>query len=246
VNYGDILGNLKAVVLRGDITTDLGSLNDSLGVRGTVARAWNGSGQIVGSSRIDRFGYHADWVDVFHAFLWDNGVMRDLGVLRPNPCQNIPGHTDCSWAEATGISADGVVVGTSGADSLYRAFIWENGEMRDLGVFPGHYTQALTINDRGQVLGIVGHTYGRDTTFFWDDGHVQIIVPNAQRPSPVLGPNGEVIGAMIVAGDSVAHAFFWQGGQLTDLGRGTAVAVNSRGEILGSRGFIPTLWRKKR
>ena len=51
---------------------------------------------------------------------------------------------------------------------------------------------------------------------------------------------------MIVAGDTVEHAFFWQEGHLTDLGRGTPVAINSRGEIIGSRGSIPTLWRKKR
>ena len=62
----------------------------------------------------------------------------------------------------------------------------------------------------------------------------------------VLGPNGEVVGTMVVAGDTVPHAFIWQAGHLTDLGQGSPIAINSRGEIIGTRGWIPILWRKKR
>jgi len=113
--------------------------------------------------------------------------------------------------------------------------------MRDLGVFPGHYTTPLAINDRRQVIGIVG-TARYDSTFFWDNGGVQLVTTTAvDRPD--LGPNGEVVGTMRVGGEE--RAFVWQAGVLTDLGPGSATDINSRGEIVGSRGNMPTLWRKK-
>jgi probable HAF family extracellular repeat protein len=244
---GDSLGSLMALLWRDGVRQDLGSLKDPL--RRTYARALNNRGQIVGGSSIARFFVDRERFDAVRPFLWEDGVMRNLGVLAsPSPCRYAP-TVDCSWADAQDINADGVVVGRSSADTLFRAFIWEDGAMRDLGVFPGHTTAAWQINDRGQVIGSVGSAYlgfeGRtDTTFFWDAGHVQIVV-TATRSMPTLTPNGKVLGSMRVAGDSLPHAFIWQAGYLTDLGRGVALTINSRGEIIGRRGVLGTLWRKK-
>jgi probable HAF family extracellular repeat protein len=117
--------------------------------------------------------------------------------------------------------------------------------MRDLGAFPGHYTGALAINDRGQILGVLGRTYSsHDTIFVWDNGHAQIVAPRTEWPGPVLGPNGEVVGSL-TASDGSQHAFIWEAGQLTDLGRGSAVGVDGRGDVIGNRGSLPTIWRKK-
>ena len=246
VDYGDHLdsgsGVLRTVLFRNNVPEELGSLNDAVGHSAeTAALAWNASGQIVGGSKVASFSQgDGDWSELFHPFIWENGVMRDLGSLTPLPCSTTP-NNDCSAGWATGVNAHGVVVGMSGVDRLWRAFIWENGEMRDLGVFPGHYTTPLAINDRRQVIGIVG-TARYDSTFFWDNGGVQLVTTTAvDRPD--LGPNGEVVGTMLVGGE--AHAFVWQAGVLTDLGPGSATDINSRGEIVGSRGNMPTLWRKK-
>jgi probable HAF family extracellular repeat protein len=132
------------------------------------------------------------------------------------------------------INAHGVVVCTAnGADGKTRAFIWENGVMRDLDVAPGHNTAAVAINDRGQVLGTID-TY---TTFLWEDGQTQII--STSRYARALGPNGEVVGG-------VGRAFIWQSGRTTELGEGDPLAINSRGEIIGRSGNRAILWRKKR
>ena len=171
-----------------------------------------------------------------HPFLWENGVMRDLGLLGPRTCNASTPPVDCSAGTATGINTDGTIVGTTTANSTTRrAVIWQAGEMRDLGVFPGHSTTAVAINDRGQVLGTVGN-YLPDTTFLWENGQAQIV----PFPASILGPNGEVVGAR------GGHVLIWEAGQVTDLGEGSPVAMNSRGDIIGTRGALPTLWRRKR
>jgi probable HAF family extracellular repeat protein len=213
---------------------DLGQLNASLPMR-TLPTAWNTRGQIVGWSPVTRLPHAGDDTYLSDPFLWENGVMRDLGILGSSPCgEPVP----CGWGIATAINIHGTVVGLSTADSFFfRAFIWENGEMRDLGVFPGHATTASAINDRGQVLGTVwlGTTYQSVRTFLWENGAPQLL----PFTGSLLGPNGEVVGSQD------GHVFIWESGQVTDLGEGSPIAMNNRGEIIGTRGALPTLWRKR-
>jgi probable HAF family extracellular repeat protein len=240
----------RAVLWRDGVSVDLGSLGDSTVRPWTIANAWNAKGQIVGRSHVrnrEKVTGALNWNgrrEEFHPFLWENGVMRDLGVLTPSPC--LPGGTgtDCSWGVAVDINNHGVVVGTAngpdyGTDQKTRAFIWENGVMRDLGVDPGRATSAIAINDRGQVLGI-SETYG---VFLWENGQIQ---STGLKYVTALGLNGEVIGYSNCAGRRAFCASFWQAGQLTDLGEGNALAVNGNGEIVGRSGSRAMLWRKKR
>jgi probable HAF family extracellular repeat protein len=84
----------------------------------------------------------------FHAFLWQNGVMTDLGLL--------PGDVQ-SWANM--INNKNQAVGTSfDASGGRRAFIWQNGVMTDLNTLipagsPLFLLEAFGINDRGQIAG---------------------------------------------------------------------------------------------
>jgi len=84
----------------------------------------------------------------FHAFLWQNGVMRDLGTL--------PGDV-ASLADA--INSKGQVVGRSvDMDGNNRAFLWQNGVMTDLNTLipadsPLFLIQANDNNSRGQIVG---------------------------------------------------------------------------------------------
>jgi len=239
----------RGVLWRDNVPVDLGDLSDSTVVQpSTNARAWNTRGQIVGWSQVRQVAHtdNEEPTQVAHPFIWENGVMRDLGVLGSLPCTNVATPADCAWGEATGINAQGIVVGNlHDAQHQSRAFIWENGVMRDLGV-TGQSVTAIAINDRGQVLvqvldQVLDTIVGR--AFLWENGQTQLI----HDLYPIaLGPNGELIGP----GRRDNHNFFWQAGQLFDLGVGGLSALNGHGEVVGWQGCCsnykrPVLWRRK-
>jgi probable HAF family extracellular repeat protein len=238
--YGDPTKGLasRAVLWRNDVPVDLGFLSDSTIVTpSTYPKAWNSRGQIVGSSEVTQVvdTTSGRLIRAQHPFIWENGVMRDLGVLEPFPCTNVATPANCARGQALDINVHGVVVGeVSDARGFTRAFIWENGVMRDLGF--GANSEAIAINDRGQVLVTVGnHSY------LWENGQTQSVsfggILNA------LGPNGEVIGG---AGGT---NFLWQAGQRLQFGPGEPRALNGHGEVVGWQGCCydtrPVLWRMK-
>jgi len=83
-----------------------------------------------------------------HAFLWQNGVMTDLGTL--------PGDF---YSFAGGINDKGQVVGAScDVNGNCRAFLWQNGTMTDLNTLipansPLILLTAPNINSRGEIVG---------------------------------------------------------------------------------------------
>lgn len=133
------------------MVVDLGNL----GGQQSSAMGVNDVGQIVGSSYLAN-GHR-------HAFLFENGEMRDLGTLR-----NVGGGFDTK-SEAFEINNHGVVIGESvslGAPA--RAFVWSRAEgMRDLQSLmlcptgaptshtphSFHLERVSDINDSGQIVG---------------------------------------------------------------------------------------------
>ena len=136
-------------------TRDLGTL----GGRYSHAYAVNDRGQVVGKADVS-----ADEAPRTHAFLWEQGAMRDLGVL--------PGGRN-SLAHA--VNDRGQVVGVSDSADAPRAFVWEAGVMRDLGALPGGAaSQAYAINNAGQIVGSAeaDAVSGSTRAVLWADGTV--------------------------------------------------------------------------
>jgi probable HAF family extracellular repeat protein len=192
---------------------DLGSLGGSGDC--SNAAVVNASGVIAGASEngvIDPlFG-----INQFHAVLWENGVITDLGTFGG------------SFSAAGGINDRGQVVGfalnstpdpvsmldwqiggsTMGTQT--RAFVWQHGALNDLGTLGGPDAVGAFVNEAGQV---VGYSYTNSTI-------------NSTTGLPTT------------------HPFLWKNGKITDLGTlgGTLAGsvinnllggINNRGQVVG-------------
>jgi len=155
----------------------------------------------------------------------------DLGTL-----------SDGRSAQATAINDNGQVVGWS--DNPARAFLWENGVMRDLGTLGGAYSRPTDINRVGQVVGQSTTAEGRWHPFLWSDGLMSDLHPGApnfnESVSPRVNNSGQVIWSDYPVGVSDTrdrpHPFLWSNGVLTDLlGRaGGALGINDHGQVVGA------------
>ncbi len=147
-NTGQIVGQrartqsapLRATLWQNGTIRDLGTLggsDTSPFATESIAYAVNDAGQVVGTA-LPRSGHPS------HGFVWQNGVMRDLGTLGGN-------------GEATSafdIANTGQIVGRSQTvGGQTQAFTWTAGVMTDLSTLGGNYSSAHGINERGQVVG---------------------------------------------------------------------------------------------
>ena len=176
--------NSHALLWQDGKVTNLGSLG---GKMNNGAYDINNQGQVVGYSdlRGDKtYQYDGETVYTFHAFLWEKGVMHDLGTL--------PGDVGSS---GDGINNPGQVVGGSwDAEDNDRAILWQNGVMTDLNTLipadsPLYLIEATgTINDQGQIAGIALQVSTGETHAFLATP-TREIWPIRESPNVVLPEN---------------------------------------------------------
>lgn len=132
----------------------------------SAATAINDKGQVVGISGICQNAVGR--LSAKHAVLWQNGVAIRIGDLG-----------GAGWNTPMDINDRGQVVGFSDlpgdddADSPnFHAFFWSrSGGVKDLGTLPGDsLSEALGINEEGQVVGVSIDASGNQRAFLWQDG----------------------------------------------------------------------------
>lgn len=178
---------------------DLGAL----GGLGSSARAVNDAGQVVGDADTATKPYEDHQPPPYHAFLWQNGKMHDLGAPQGG------------FSEAYAINNRGQIAGASyiskvinskmkgfGYEVRGGAVVWQNGKEVNLGSLGGGSSRAYGINDKGQVVGMA-HTSVAEMrgeapyhAVLWENGKITDLGTLGGRNSVALAINnrGQVVG----------------------------------------------------
>ena len=241
---------IEAVLWRNGQIINLGTLggNESFPI------SVNNRGQVVGAASnavpdplaLDFFQLSGTQT---RAFLWQNGVMQDLGTL---------GGQD---AFAIIVNDRGQVLGVSltSANSLapQDGFLWQNGTMQDIpDALGGSFVNPFYLNNQGQVVG--NATLPGDQThhpFLWQSGvFTDLGTLGGDNGYAVwVNEHGEVVGTADLPGSQTHDGFLWKNGIMTDLGNfgfsSVAFNINSRGQVVGHSRLIDRtphgfLWEK--
>jgi probable HAF family extracellular repeat protein len=239
-------GSFKAFLYKDGQMYDLNALIPAgLGWNLLGAQAINKDGQIVGSGTIN---------SETHAFLYENGVVTDLGVA-----------PDDSFSEAFGVNDSGDVVGESGSALGGQAFLYTNGVMYKFGDSLNHSvhpnSEAMNLNDSGDVVAWSSNPTPpqhppRGLAFLYDRDEVgeAKITPLDHLPGDLYSRARDVDESGLVVGwsrndtgqsqEQQFSAVLWEDGQVKDLNDlipadsgwklTDAYSINESGQIVGS------------
>lgn len=230
----------------------------------------NGHGATVGSAAtsVPTFlgcpfcnGLDGQVQNVFHAFKWSDGVLKDLGAL-PGELTNSVAISINAEGTAVGHSENGLIDPITGVRE-FRAVLWKDGKIRNLGTFGGNHSVAAMINNRGQVVGsalntapdpfsLIGLFLGSsDSTqtraFLWENGHKRDLgtLGGPDAFAGAVNERGEVAGGSYInsipnptTGTPTRDPFLWRKGKMIDLGNfggnlGGATYINNRTQVIG-------------
>jgi probable HAF family extracellular repeat protein len=167
-NRGIIVGAAFAKNIRGGAVIWQDGKRQSLGDlgpsgSGSTAMSINNGGEIAGVSS----GFAPNGGGVVRGVVWLNGAIRDIGTLGG------------LHSTANSLNGTGDVVGWAELpDQASTAFIWSDGAMHQLGILqnglvaPGNGTQAIAINDYGQVVGSSLNSTGESRAVVWENGKI--------------------------------------------------------------------------
>ena len=214
----------------GYTAVDLGTLGGGTG----FGRHINDAGQIAGDS--ETAGGET------HAFLWENGVMTDLGTLGGTSSELAGVRPSSSLSEAGHVIGRSTIAG----DTETHAYIWHGGVMTDLGSLGGpgiRPTDVRAVNSNGQAVGGSLVAAGVQHTFLWENGVMNDLgnLGGSIGIATAINEAGQVAGRSTLPSREF-RAFLWDGGVTTDLGNlapgqipnfVVVYGMNESGQVMG-------------
>jgi len=192
---------------------DLGTLSTVVNAQSRGNRI-NAAGHVVGSSHTDVMH---EGSRVTHAFLWRDGVLTDLGSLGDDPDEHFSTALELNdVGQVVGEAVVGEVTTSSGHLAVQHAFLWENGEMTDLGTLGTlRHSRATDINNLGQIVGHSTQIVGSSSSaraVTWENGGIQdlndLIPLNTRwvlQTAEAINDRGEIIGYGTYVGQTRAY-----------------------------------------
>jgi probable HAF family extracellular repeat protein len=232
-----------AALWNGNTLVDLGSLP---GDQNSGVSAINQLGHAVGVSENGSLDPDCFGSLGVRGVLWMDGALIPLGDLGGHETASVAiNNRDQIAGFATNSTLDEFSLLCT---TQTRAFIWQNGTIKDLGTLGGPDAFAAYINDHGQIAGIsytdstANPTTGIPTLhgFLWQNGRMLDLPTAGGTIANVTGLNdrGQVIGDSTTGGDAEDHAVVWNHGEITDMGTlgGTFSSgnwINENGDVVG-------------
>ena len=223
--------------------TELGSLG-----LGSTPNGINATGEVTGYSYLSTlvptpncvpYGNHKPVCKEhpYHAFVWSNGTMTDLGTL---------GSGNFSAGEAVNLSGEVAGWSDTNADAGQEASVWNGKKATGLGVPLD--SVAAGINDSGQVVGSSAPNIASQP-FLDSNGTITdlpeprfVATSNLGCQADAINNHAQIAGTCWGYNSKLASLYadlvLWQNGTVTDLGtlggvRSTATAINDHGQITG-------------
>jgi uncharacterized membrane protein len=238
----------RAVIWRGGVAQDLGTLGGTDSAAFAARRCHEGASDpelltVIGTSSLDTMAGPPFGIPQTDAFIWSEGVMKDLGSLGGG--FSTPSAINCRGQVA--------VISFDATNQHFQSFVWTDGRRVLLEPLQGHFVEAAALDDDTDVVGAVSDAADQNAlaAIWGPSGQGRVLGAIGSDTGSIaldINSRGIVVGGSgmvsFSTAASYAHAFVARReGAIEDLNTlipasspltlHVAYAVNDRGEIAG-------------